>query len=209
MTTSARVRISVVACLLVATGATAQQLLDRVLVRVGEREVTMTDVQAAVGLGLVEIGPGEDPSVAGLEGMIDRRLVLAEVARFPPPDPAAADVAAEVSAMRARAGDRLGALMARTGLDERRLREMARDTLRIRGYIAQRFGTSAQVRDEDVRAYYERHPEQFRRGGALAPFEQVEAEAHERASADRLRGTIDDWVAGLRMRAEIVRVGEP
>jgi len=209
MTTSIRVRVAVVACLLVAGGATAQQLLDRVLARVGTSEVTMTDVQAAVGLGLVELAPGEDPSVAGLERMIDRRLVLAEVARFPPPDPQAADVAAEVAAMRARAGDRLGALMARAGLDDRRLREMARDALRIQGYIGQRFGTSAQVRDEDVRAYYEQHPEQFRRGGALAPFEQVEAEVRERAAAERLRGTIDGWVADLRMRSEIVRVGEP
>jgi hypothetical protein len=209
MTTTMRVCVCAAGWLLLAGGAAAQELLDRVLARVGATAVTMTDVQAAVGLGLVEIGPGADPSRAGLEGLIDRRLLLAEVARFPPPDPPAPAVAGEVSAMKARAGDGLGALMARTGLDERRLREMARDTLRIRAYIAQRFGTSAQVRDEDVRAYYDQHPDQFRRGGRPVPFEQAEDEVRERASEARLRGTIDDWIADLRMRAEIVRVGAP
>ena len=207
MSATMRVRVCAAGCLLLAGGAAAQELLDRVLARIGASAVTLTDVQAAVGLGLVEARPGEDPSVVGLEGVIDRRLLLAEVARFPPPAPPAAEVAEEVSAMKARAGDRLGALMTRTGPDERRLREMARDTLRIRAYIAQRFGTSAQVRDEDVRAYYDRHPEQFRRRGALTPFEQAEPEVRERASEERLRDTIDAWIADLRMRAEIVHVG--
>jgi hypothetical protein len=201
-------------CLCAAVGllagpGSAQQLLDRVLARVGSTAVTMTDVQAATGLGLVEPRAGEDPATAGLEGAIDRRLLLAEVARFPPPDPSAAAVSEEVAAMRARAGGGLDALMARTGLDERRLREMARDTLRIRAYLAQRFGTSAQVRDEEVRAYYDGHPERFRRGGQVAPFEQVEASARELASEQRLRSTIDAWIADLRMRAEIVRVEAP
>jgi len=201
--------LCLVSCVVASAGPAGQQLLDRVLARVGASAVTMTDVQAAVGLGLVEIGPGEERSSVALERTIDRRLLLAEVARFPPVNPSAAAVADELAAMKARAGDGLGALMARTGLDQGRLREMARDTLRIQAYIAQRFGTSAQVRDEDVRGYYEQHPAAFTRGGRLVPFEEAEPEARELASAARLQGTIDDWIADLRMRAEIVRVGAP
>jgi hypothetical protein len=135
-----------------AVAPAAQQLLDRVLARVGAAVITLTDVRAAVGLGLVEAPPGEAAGAA-LESLIDRQLILNEVARFQPPDPAAIDVEAEVAAMKARAGDRLEALMRETGLDEERLRELARDTLRIRAYVRQRFGPSAQPTGEDVRRW--------------------------------------------------------
>lgn len=130
----------------------AQQLLDRVLARVGGAAITLTDVRAAVELGLVEAQPGEFDGEA-LERLIDRQLVLNEVARLQPPDPAAVDVEAEVAAMKARAGGRLEALMRETGLDEERLRELARDTLRIRAYLRQRFGAAVDPSGEDVRRW--------------------------------------------------------
>ena len=72
-------------------------------------------------------------------------------------------VDAEVAAMHARAGDRLGAIMESTGMDEARIREMARDTLRIQAYLNQRFGTTVQVSDAEVTQYYRAHPEEFTR----------------------------------------------
>ena len=66
----------------------AQQLIDRVLARVGTNAVTMTDVRAAIELGLVEVKPGEDRQAVALERTIDRQLLLNEVARFSPPEPA-------------------------------------------------------------------------------------------------------------------------
>src|SRR6478752_6230367 len=61
----------------------AQQLLDRVLARVGTTPITLTDVRAAMGLGIVDTPPGGDVQQA-LPQMIGRRLVLVEVQRFPP-----------------------------------------------------------------------------------------------------------------------------
>ncbi len=69
----------------------AQQLLDRILARVSGNELTLTDLQTARGFGVVT-GPTE---AAALEQLIDRQLLLIEVARFPPPDPPEAAVAAE------------------------------------------------------------------------------------------------------------------
>ena len=66
----------------------AQQLIDRVLARVGTSAVTMTDVRAALELGLVETKPGEDRQAVALQRTIERQLVLDEVARFAPPEPA-------------------------------------------------------------------------------------------------------------------------
>jgi hypothetical protein len=200
--------VPVAFCVLHSSGSvTAQQLIDRVLARVGTSAVTMTDVRAAIELGLVEAKPGEDRQAVALQRTIERRLVLDEVARFAPPEPSAEAVMEEAAAMKARAGARFEALVLATGVDEAKLRQLARETLRIRAYVAQRFGTTAQVTVEEARKYYEEHPEAFTRDGVRMPFEQSEAEARQRASAERLRVTIDQWVQDLSKRAEVVIVG--
>jgi parvulin-like peptidyl-prolyl isomerase len=118
------------------------QLLDKVVARVNGTAITQSDVQAALGLGLVEAQPGQDPIASGTRQMIDRQLMLTEVARFPPPEPADSAIADAVAQMKARAGTRYDALIRQTGLDEQRLRELARETLRIEAYVNQRFGTT-------------------------------------------------------------------
>jgi len=187
--------------------AHGQQLIDRVLARVGTNAITLTDVRTAIALGLIDVKPGEEPQAVALERTIDRQLVLNEVARFAPPEPSAEDVAAEVAAMKSRAGSRLDTLVTSAGLDAAKLQQLARETLRIRAYIAQRFGTSVQVTEDEARKYYEEHPAEFTRDGVLMAFEEVEAVARQRASAERLRMTIDQWVKDLRARAEVVIVG--
>ena len=97
--------------------------------------------------------------------------------------------------------------MTSTGLDEARLQQLARETLRTRAYIAQRFGTTVQVTEDEARKYYEDHPAEFTRDGVRMPFEEAEPSARQRASAERLRVTIDQWIRDLRMRAEVVIVG--
>ena len=184
----------------------AQQLIDRVLARVGPTAVTMTDVRIAVELGLVQAS-GDDRQAVALERTIDRQLQLNEVARFSPPEPPAAAVAEEVASMKMRAGPGLNALMTSTGLDEARLQQFARETLRTRAYIAQRFGTTVQVNEDEARKYYEEHPAEFTRDGVRMPFEEAESLARQRASAERLSVTIDKWIRDLRMRAEVVIVG--
>jgi hypothetical protein len=190
----------------VSVTAGAQQLIDRVLARVGMNAVTMTDVRIAVELGLVDAA-GENQQVAGLRGTIDRQLELNEVARFAPPEPSVAAVQEEMTAMKMRAGSNLSALTTSAGLDEARLEQLARETLRIRAYIAQRFGTSVQVTEDEARRYYEEHPAEFRIDGVLMPFEKAEPQARQRASSERLRMTIEQWVRDLRMRADVVIVG--
>ena len=109
--------------------------------------------------------------------------------------------------MKMRAGTGLSALITATGLDEARLQQLARETLRIRAYVAQRFGTTVQATEDEARKYYEEHPAEFTRDGVRMPFEGAETLARQRASAERVRVTIDQWVRDLRMRAEVVIVG--
>ena len=112
-----------------------QQLLDRVVARIGMAALTQTDVDAAVAFGVIDRQAG-DP----VKQMIERRLVIAEVNRFPPPEPGEMAINELVAKMKATAGAQTAAVMKRTGVDEKRLAEFARETLRIQAYVAQRFG---------------------------------------------------------------------
>jgi hypothetical protein len=178
--------------------ASGQQLLDRIVARVNGAAITLTDVNAAIALGLV------DPSAA-IDQLIDRQLVLSEVARFLPPEPSAAAVAIEAGSLRTNAGSRLPEVMASTGIDEARIREIARENLRIQAYLNQRFGVTPQLTEEEVAQYYRIHPEEFTRGGALMPFTEAEPLARERAGAERRTVTVSNWMRDLRARAEITR----
>jgi hypothetical protein len=183
----------------------ASQLLDRVVARVGATAITQSDVDAALGLGIVDVPGGQDRQ-AGAQQLIDRQLLLTEVSRFPPAEPADAAIAELAARMIARAGAGFDALSKRTGIDEKRVRELARDTLRIQAYIDQRFGVAAPVGVQEARDYYEAHRQEFAKGGAVPPFEQVEAAARQAAAADRRRRAVNQWVADLRTRGEVVEV---
>lgn len=182
----------------------AQQLLDRIVARVDGNAITLTDVKAAVALGIAGISAPGEP--AATELLIDRQLMLAEVERFAPPEPSPADVAREAAAMTARVGGDLRTLTRETGVDEARILEIARDTLRIQGYLNQRFGTAAQLTEEEVLQYYRIHPEEFTRDGRLIPFGEAEPLAREHAAAERRSVTIAQWLRDLRGRAEITIV---
>jgi hypothetical protein len=130
------------ALILVAVGgARAQEVLDRVLAIVGGQMITLTDVTAARDFGLVETADADDPIGAILPQLIDRELILAEVERYAPPAPSAEALDAEVRARRGRfaSEEDFQAALARSGINESRLRETLRQNLRIQAYLDQRF----------------------------------------------------------------------
>ena len=187
----------------------AQQLLEKVVARVNTYAITLTDVNAALALGVVDVPPGptQEATATATDRLIDRQLVLTEVARFAPPEPDVAAVEREIATMKERAGVRLDTVMQATGMDEARLRDIARDTLRIQAYLNQRFGTTVQVSDEDVALYYRNHASEFQRNGTLIPFVEAEPAARQGAAAARRGATIVQWMSDLRQRAEIVKPG--
>lgn len=194
-------------CILNYTVLNAQQLLDRVLARIGTEAITQTDVEALVEFGLIEARSPTLP--AAVQQAIDRQLVLKEVARFPPAEPPAAEVEKQLATMKARVGDRLGQMLQITGLDEDRLRGLARDTLRIRTYLQQRFGISAQVGEEEARKYFDAHRDEFTRDGMPLTFEEAAADARQRAAAVRVQGAVTQWLQDLRGRSDVVIVTSP
>jgi hypothetical protein len=191
--------------------ASAQQILDRVVARVDGNPITLSDVRAAIRLGIVEPAEGVDPMLFGLRQLIERRLVLAEVARFAPPDPDPTTLSGQVSALKARVGSAadLAALERSTGYGEQQIRDVARDNLRIQAYLNQRFGASVQPSDEEVGQYYRTHLDEFTKDGRVIPFVEAEPAARQKAAAERRRAVIFQWMRELHQRADVVELYEP
>jgi hypothetical protein len=152
--------------------AGAAETIDRVLALVAGQLITLTDVSAARDLGLVSPEPAAaDPVRSVLSKLIDRELILAEADRYAPPEPDAEAVDREMERVRSRlASPQAFALaLARSGIDEKHLRETLREDLRIGAYLDQRFTVP---------------------GGP--------------GSDTRRQVLIDEWLAGLRRRADII-----
>jgi hypothetical protein len=189
----------------VARSVEADELIDRVLAVAAGDVILLSDVIAARDFGLVAPGEAADPVREILTRLIDRALVLAEVNRYAPPEPDAAEVDRALAEVRARfpTAEAFAERLARAGLTGAHLRETLRGDLRIRAYLEQRF-TVAPPGDGELLRYYQEHGAQFTRNGQPAPFEDVRLAVMEAAVADRRRALANEWIAGIRRRADII-----
>ena len=139
-------------CLCLTPSRVNGEVIDRVLAVVSGSLITLSDVNAAYDLGLVKPSDSGDRVRDVLSQLIDRELQLAEVDRYAPPEPSAADVDREVQNVRLRfpSPEAFEAVLARSGIDLAHLRETMRENLRIRAYLDQRFSVSDERRQQVV-----------------------------------------------------------
>jgi len=125
------------------------ETIDRVLAVVAGQPITLSDVTAAREFGLQPIttGSSADPVRSTLNALIDRELILAEVERYAPAEPATDAIDREVAHVRSRftTAEAFAAALARAGLSEKDLRARLREDLRLAAYLDQRFA-AAQTR---------------------------------------------------------------
>lgn len=136
-------RFFVCVCLCVSVAPrSAAEVIDRILAVVNGSMITLSDVHAALRFGLVAEDTSGDRVQAALDRLIDRRLVLAEVDRYGPPEPTTERIEAALTAMRARfkSPDAFDAALAESGLGIPELRRQLRDELRVEAYLGERFG---------------------------------------------------------------------
>jgi hypothetical protein len=177
----------------------ARDIIDRVFAVVDGALITQSDVNAAIRLGLVRAATTADPVAGVLDALIERRLILAEVDRYAPPDPIESEVDRAFEAVRARVG--AGAfddVLLQTGGNPEQVRRFVRDDLRMDAYLQQRFGT-IQPSELDVAQYYRDHSERFDGRGAQEAHDAVVADL----ATERRAALVGEWVAGLRRRANI------
>ena len=73
------------------------EIIDKVLAILPGQIITLSDLEAALDLGLVEPPAGTDRIAGGLTVLVDRILMLNEVRRVVPPEPTAAAIDARVA----------------------------------------------------------------------------------------------------------------
>ena len=192
--------------LLALLGVRAQaEVIDRILATVAGGLILQTDAVAVVRLGLITVPKGRDPLQWAMDRLIERRLMLIEVDRFGPQEPAFAEIDRRMQAIddRVESGARLDEIMRETGLTVEQLRLYVRDDLRIEAYIQQRFGATFQPTEEEIVNYYTEHAAVFTREGKLLPFGQVRDQARAAVVAELRANAVREWLAGLRRRAEV------
>jgi len=201
------VALACAVALALATSSSAGEVIERVLAVVGSDVITLGDVTAARDLRLVAVQPSPDPIGDTLGRLVDRSLMLAEVDRYLPPEPTQEAIDRELTAVRARFPTEAAfdAVIAKVGLDERYLREILRQDLRIRAYVEQRF-TIPPPADEEVEAYYREHAPIFAGAGAVPPLDAVRERVVQAIVEERRKELVDTWVAGLRRRADITNL---
>jgi hypothetical protein len=190
----------------VGTEAQAQtQVLDRIVATVGQQVITLSDVRAAVGLGLLPESSSL-PIGAVVERLVDRELMRAEIDRFGVVAPAPELLTSRIEAIRKRFANQqaFDAALEAHGLSDARFRAWVADDWRIEQYIQQRFDAASQPTDEDVLQYFQSREPEFSRNGQPPRFEEIRDEVRRRLLASRRQALVDDWIAGLKRRTEIV-----
>ena len=118
---------------------------------VDARPILLSDVTAALQFQLVEVPAGTaDPTAYVVDRLIERRLVLAEVERFQPPEPDPIEITIRIDALSAALSTAgFEKLLAVTGMTREQLRRYIRDDLRITTYLNQRFGATTEAASRD------------------------------------------------------------
>jgi len=123
------------------------ETIDRIMAVVGGQPITLSDVNAALLFRFVEPPPGARDALAyALDRSIERTLMLSEVDRFQPPEPAPIEISRRVEEIEQRAGsaETFARALAVTGLTREHVQRHIRDDLRIATYLNQRFGANAE-----------------------------------------------------------------
>lgn len=189
-----------------ASVAAQGELIERTLAIVGGQVITLSDARTALALGLVD-GTGQaDPIAAAATRLVERQLVLREVQRYAPPEPAPEAIESRLSVARQRfeTPEAFEQALAEGGFTEQRLRGWIRDDLRIQAYLDQRFAVAGIPTDQEVAAYYNSNRAEFERAGL--PFAEASGLIRERLGAARRAELITDWVSDLRRRADVVEL---
>ena len=175
-------------------------MIDRALAVVAGQLITLTDVTAAIDLGLESPDGAADPVRAVLSKLIDRELVLAEVDRYAPPEPTPQAIDAEVARVRGRFDEAAAfdAALARSGIDVAHLRGILRDDLQNSGLPGSALHRAAADRRRRSCAYYREHAAEFTAGGAVQPLDAARAAIVRALDARARQSLVTEWITGLR-----------
>ncbi|MCP4202175.1 MAG: hypothetical protein GY769_09590 [bacterium] len=193
-----------------AEGSTAAELVDRIVAVVDEDPILASDLERAIGLGLVSQLEDEAEDAFRrrvLDLMLEERLRAHEVDRFGFTEISLAEVERAVESLEsafasARAFEER---LAELGLSTDDVRQIVARQVMVLTYVDERLGPRVFVSLDDIREYYDSvlTPEMKRTGQKLPELNQVREEIRSVLREQRLNQEIERWTAELRLEADI------
>jgi len=142
---SRRAVLVAIAAMIVAPSLARAEIIDRIMAVVNGQPLTLSDVNAASMLQLLTPETNRpDRTSAVLDRLIERTLIIGEVDRYQPPEPAPEEIDRRynVVVQRVNGESNLQKIFTDTGMTADQLRRWVRDDLRMETYFNQRFGTT-------------------------------------------------------------------
>ncbi len=191
----------------------ATEIVDRIVATVGQRMITLSDVQEAYRfeclLNQKPLQPLDAARIREVGGrLVDQALLEQEMesTQFPRVPPAEVDRRmAEIRKSFANNGEFHRALE-RYGLDEQRVRRRAELQTNVLRFLDFRFRPGVQVDEPAIERYYRETllPEQRAKGAQKIPgLEEVRDQIEEVLVQERINQQFDVWLKDLRRQATI------
>ena len=209
---------------LLAPLAARPEIIDRVAAIVGMDAVTLSEVQAELSLEAMfaetEVPEASSRSDPALRRLIDRRLILQDMALTPFLMPGTDEIEREMDALRQRRyrdGLDFAGALAHYGLTESDCRSFLEQRIAFERYLSFRFRTGLSAGEAEIGAYYREEylPAILERGEEPAPLEQVSGQIAEIIVEQRSSELLEQRLRELRSlnRIETMlgpqEVGEP
>jgi SurA-like N-terminal domain len=178
------------------------ELLDRVVASVNNDVITLSELNRAVAFNVAVGGTDDDKLRAEtLEGLINRHLLLQEAYRLKFVEVTDQDVNTELEKLKKRLGsDKAFAdFLARLDITREELGRMLGRRLLVERFVEKKIGLFVRVSREEVQAYFDGHPVEFKG----KRFTEMQKPITALLSEQKLEQQTAQYLADLKSRADI------
>jgi len=190
----------------ISSAATGAVVIDRIAAVVGKHAIKVSDVDRDLrvtdflnGQPLVESADAKRKSA---DRLIDQQIIRDELSTGGYQRATDADANAMLDQIRQNryggSEPRLRQALTRYGLNEDALREQLVWQLTVLKFIDERFRAGVLVTDEEVRGYYDQHPDLRK-----ASFESVAPKIRSTLQGEQVNKQFEDWLTEARKQARV------
>lgn len=185
--------------------------VDRLLAVVDDDPILESQLDQAIGIGLVELQEGEDETQFRrriLDRLIEEKLRFHEVDRFGFAEVPVDEVEKQFEAVRARFPTDLEfrSQLEELALDEQGLRQLLARQVMVLIYVEERLGARVFVGLEEIQAYYDEElvPRLERNDEPVPSIREVREPIRQVLKEELLNEEIERWTEELRRDADII-----
>jgi len=200
--------------LLCAGCAFAGEVIDGVVATINHKPLLRSDWDEAVRFEAFMhqkelANVSESERVAGLQRLIDRELLEAQMADTRSLQPKEEEINADIAKLKAQfsvsSDEAWQSLLASYGLDESVLIAHLKNQVEVMNFIDVQLRPNIRVQDSEVQSYYESHfvPDLRQNGAQIIPFKEVEPRIRELLVQQHMDEMLDAWLHNLRQQSRV------